>query len=112
MHTVTGLVGFARALRHSGMACGPTRVQAFLAAVEEVGLDRDALYWAGRLTLCSDPDDVPRYDAAFTAWFGGDGVSAEPVGRPQPRPSQIAALAPADAGAGAEGEDRPLAAAA
>jgi uncharacterized protein with von Willebrand factor type A (vWA) domain len=26
-------------------------------------------YWAGRLTLCSDPDDLPRYDQAFEAWF-------------------------------------------
>ncbi|RKT83786.1 hypothetical protein SAMN05421805_12072 [Saccharopolyspora antimicrobica] len=112
MHTVTGLVGFARALRHSGMACGPTRVQAFLAAVEQVGFDRDAVYWAGRLTLCSDPDDLPRYDAAFESWFGNAESSGEPVGRPLPRPAQIAALTGADGGPDEGEADRPLAAAA
>ncbi|MER2092960.1 MAG: hypothetical protein ABS918_09450, partial [Saccharopolyspora rectivirgula] len=86
-HTLTGLVGFARALRHSGMACGPTRVQNFLAAVEQVGIgDREALYWAGRLTLCSDPDDIPRYDTAFRAWFGGSIRPAAVVEQPTPRP--------------------------
>ncbi|SFT44759.1 hypothetical protein SAMN04487904_102153 [Actinopolyspora lacussalsi subsp. righensis] len=70
-HTLEGLVGFARALRHSGMRCGPARVRSFLDATEHVDFaDRDQLYWAGRLTLCSDPDDLPRFDAAFHAWFG------------------------------------------
>ncbi|GAA0511271.1 VWA domain-containing protein [Saccharopolyspora subtropica] len=113
MRTVTGLVGFARALRHSGMACGPTRVQAFLDAVEHVGLDdRDAVYWAGRLTLCSDPDDVPRYDAAFDCWFGGAALLTEPPGHALPRPTRIAALAGTDAAGGGEDADEPLAAAA
>lgn len=112
-HTATGLVGFARALRHSGMACGPTRVQAFLAATEHVGLDdRSAVYWAGRLTLCSEPDDVPRYDAAFGCWFGGAALPAEPPGRPLPRPAQIAALSAADGGDQDGDADKPLAAAA
>ncbi|MGJ7908330.1 vWA domain-containing protein [Actinopolyspora sp. H202] len=70
-HTLEGLVGFARALRHSGMRCGPARVRSFLDATEHVDFaDRAQLYWAGRLTLCSDPDDLPRFDAAFHAWFG------------------------------------------
>ncbi|MBB5153859.1 vWA domain-containing protein [Saccharopolyspora phatthalungensis] len=111
-HTVTGLVGFARALRHSGMACGPTRVQAFLAATEHVGLDdRSAVYWAGRLTLCSEPDDVARYDAAFDSWFGVAVLPTESPGRPLPRPARIAALSAAD-GAGDGDADKPLAAAA
>ncbi|MFD1151206.1 hypothetical protein ACFQ3T_29095, partial [Saccharothrix hoggarensis] len=68
----TGLVGFARALRHGGVACGPERVQAFVAATAHVDLARrDQVYWAGRVTLCAEPDDLPRYDAAFAAWFGG-----------------------------------------
>ena len=29
------------------------------------------MYWAGRLTLCAGPDDLDRYDRAFTAYFGG-----------------------------------------
>lgn len=110
--TITGLVGFARALRHSGMSCGPARVQAFLTAAEQVGLDdHDGLYWAGRLTLCSDPDDLPRYDAAFACWFGGAAMPGPPEGRPLPRPARIAALTAAD-GEGEDEADEPLAAAA
>ncbi|MFC7341216.1 vWA domain-containing protein [Saccharopolyspora griseoalba] len=110
---VTGLVGFARALRHSGMACGPNRVQNFLDAVEQVGVeDRESLYWAGRVTLCSEPDDIARYDAAFAAWFSAEPVPVEQPGQPVARPARIAALTGSDAGEGeGEGED-PLAAAA
>ncbi|WP_158848389.1 vWA domain-containing protein [Saccharothrix deserti] len=86
----TGLVGFARALRHGGVACGPERVQAFVAAVDHLDLaQRDHVYWAGRLTLCSEPDDLPRYDAAFAAWFGG----TPPRTRPGARPTQTSHLA-------------------
>lgn len=59
-------MGFTRVLRGAGLPCGPDRVQAFLRATEHVDL-----YWAGRLTLCADPDDLPRYDAAYRAYFGG-----------------------------------------
>lgn len=109
MDALVGLVGFARALRHAGMACDPTRVQAFFAAVQHVGFaDRDALYWAGRVTLCSDPDDLPRFDAAFAYWFG----EAElPAPAPtSPRPARIAALS-SDTDRGEAGEADPLAAA-
>jgi uncharacterized protein with von Willebrand factor type A (vWA) domain len=65
-----GLVGFAAALRAAGMACEPDRVQAFLAAVGALdAADPSQVYWAGRLTLCADPDDLPCYDEAFTSWF-------------------------------------------
>lgn len=112
MDTVTGLVGFARSLRYSGMACGPDRVQAFLAATGHTGLaERSAVYWAGRLTLCSDPEDLARYDAAFTAWFdSGVPSAAEPPSTP--RRTRIAALS---AGTGDEedgADDDPIKAAA
>ena len=32
----------------------------------------DDVYWAGRLTLCADREDVTRYDRAFDAYFGGE----------------------------------------
>jgi uncharacterized protein with von Willebrand factor type A (vWA) domain len=66
------LLGFARTLRHAGVAATPDRVQAMLAAVEALGAGSSAaVYWAGRLTLCGEPDDLPIYDAAFAAYFGG-----------------------------------------
>ncbi|TQM81467.1 hypothetical protein FHX81_3832 [Saccharothrix saharensis] len=95
-----GLVGFARALRHGGVACGPDRVQAFVAAVGCLDVARqEHVYWAGRVTLCGEPDDLPRYDAAFAAWFGG--VPPAPPRARARRPSHLAAL-----GDGAGGRSR------
>jgi uncharacterized protein len=67
------LTGFARTLRHAGVDATPDRVQAMLAAADALGMgEQDTAYWAGRLTLCAEPDDLPVYDAAFAAYFGGD----------------------------------------
>jgi uncharacterized protein with von Willebrand factor type A (vWA) domain len=67
---VPGLVGFAAALRHAGLAVTTDRVAAFLTALDELDVtSKPQTYWAGRLTLCADPDDIGRYDAAFDAWF-------------------------------------------
>jgi uncharacterized protein with von Willebrand factor type A (vWA) domain len=92
---VPGLVGFAAALRHAGLAVTTDRVAAFLTALDELDVtSKPQTYWAGRLTLCADPDDVGRYDAAFEAWFepsrGGHRVLVEDQRRPPP--SQLAAL--------------------
>ncbi|MDR7301547.1 vWA domain-containing protein [Haloactinomyces albus] len=109
-HTVGGLVGFARALRHSGMMCGPNRVQAFLAAVEHVDLaDRSRLYWAGRLTLCADPEDLPRFDAAFDYWFRGADMPSRGQTSSTERRARSAALSSRDT---EPGEPEPLATAA
>src|SRR6266516_4262925 len=59
-------------LRHAGVPATPHRVQAMVAALGHLDvLDPSHTYWAGRLTLCGDPSDVERYDAAFAAYFGG-----------------------------------------
>jgi uncharacterized protein with von Willebrand factor type A (vWA) domain len=66
------LVGFARTLRHAGVPATADRVPALLAAVAALdAADPAGVYWAGRLTLCGEPDDLPVYDAAFEAYFGG-----------------------------------------
>lgn len=65
------LVGFARTVRAAGINADPQRVHGFLAASDALGADdRRGAYWAGRLALCSAPEDLARYDAAFTAYFG------------------------------------------
>jgi hypothetical protein len=65
-----GLVGFTHALRRAGLPCDPHRTAAYLSAVDCLDLTDPAnLYWAGRVTLCSQPDDLPAYDEAFAAWF-------------------------------------------
>lgn len=67
---LAGLVGFTRALSTAGLPVSMDRVTAYLDAVRSVDLaQRDALYWAGRLTLCGDPDDIATYDQVFRQWF-------------------------------------------
>ena len=102
------VLGFARTLRHAGVPAGPDRVQAMLIALSHLDvLDPTDTYWAGRLTLCGDPADLDRYDAAFAAYFGGRDL---PLAR---RPAQAVRLRPASiavdvpAGEGTEMPDAP-----
>lgn len=94
------LVGFTATLRHAGLAITTDRVAAFLTALDELDVtDRQSTYWAGRLTLCADPDDLDRYDAAFRAWFERDpSARGRVTDERRPPPSQLASLSP-------EGED-------
>ena len=63
-------VSFGRLLRHAGVAVPGGAVATFAAALEAVGLgDEDLVYWAGRTTLLTSPEDAPTYDAAFAAFF-------------------------------------------
>jgi uncharacterized protein with von Willebrand factor type A (vWA) domain len=81
------LAGFARALRAAGLPVTSDRTAAFVAAAAAVGIaDRATLYWAGRATLCSDPDQFPRYDVVFRDWFGGELPRSGPA-----RPRSVAA---------------------
>ena len=41
----------------------------FVTAVATLGPER--VYWAGRLTLCGEPDDLPVYDRIYARFFGG-----------------------------------------
>ncbi|GGK98040.1 VWA domain-containing protein [Sphaerisporangium melleum] len=71
------LTGFARTLRAAGVPAGHERTQAFLRAAAHLGAGASgAVYWAGRLTLCAGPDDLPRYDRCFAAYFGGERARA------------------------------------
>ena len=64
------LLGLVASLRHAGVDATPDRAQAFLRAAVHVGAGhRDELRHAGRATLCSRPDDLDRFERAFTAWF-------------------------------------------
>ena len=99
------LVAFTRTVRHSGVAVTADRTHAFLRATSLAGAgDRQGVFWAGRSTLCSSPEDLERYDAAFDAWFSGEG-SPRPGGEPVTRAVHRASLVP-EAAAGDEGEDQ------
>ena len=108
---VDTVLGFARTLRHAGVAASPDRVEAMLSALGALDvLDPTDVYWAGRLTLCGGPDDLDRYDAAFAAWFGGEVPRASRTS--VPRELRTTATAPLDPGSGTgeEGEQTDLAA--
>lgn len=105
---VPGLVGFTAALRTAGLACEPERVQAYLQAVEHVDVSvPDELYWAGRLTLCGEPDDLPKYDDAFQAWFTNRPLArSRTENHTKPKTSVIAAMVPMpDSGEGSTDPD-------
>jgi uncharacterized protein with von Willebrand factor type A (vWA) domain len=105
---IEGLVGFTVVLRSAGLAVTTDRVAAFLTALDALDVtSRTQTYWAGRLTLCSDPDDLPRYDRAFEDWFtpprGGGRTTV--VDERKPPPPKLAALTPSQRDADDEGDD-------
>lgn len=96
------LVGFARLLRHAGVDASPERVQTFLQAVDELEVTAaQDVYWAGRLTLCAEPDDLVTYDQAFAAFFGTDVTQGTRSARPSANRSQAYLF---DGGADGDGE--------
>jgi uncharacterized protein with von Willebrand factor type A (vWA) domain len=100
------LLGFTHALRAAGVAVTQDRSQSFLAAVAEVGADDgQAVWWAGRATLCASPDDLFRHDQVFAAWFNArDGL---PQARPRDasRPATAHLLPDAEGAGGRDGDD-------
>lgn len=87
------LLGFARTLQVAGIDVTPDRTHSMVAAVHALNILRqDDVYWAGRLTLCSNPDDLGKYDAGFAAYFGGKEAIKRGRGDvPQPRPMSMPA---------------------
>jgi uncharacterized protein with von Willebrand factor type A (vWA) domain len=68
---VDSVVGLAGTLRGMGVAASTDRVHAAVSALALLDPVRRAdVYWAGRLTLCGNADDLARYDTAFDAYFG------------------------------------------
>jgi uncharacterized protein with von Willebrand factor type A (vWA) domain len=69
------LVAFGRELRSRGLLVGTGRILTFADAVAALGLvDRDSLYWAGRVSMIGRREDLEAYDEAFDAWYRSLGV--------------------------------------
>lgn len=65
-------VAFARVLRGAGLSIPVGSVIDYARALTAVGLSRPArVYWAGRATLVTRPEDVAMYDRAFAAFYTG-----------------------------------------
>jgi uncharacterized protein with von Willebrand factor type A (vWA) domain len=69
---VTAFAEFAWALARAGLQVGPGQTATFLRAVAALDVSEPRhVYWAGRATMASEPDDLPVYDAVFAAFFSG-----------------------------------------
>jgi uncharacterized protein with von Willebrand factor type A (vWA) domain len=76
-------VAFGRVLRGAGLRVGTDRLVEFARALEELDAGRrDDVYWAGRITLVSRPEEMETYDRAFEL-FWDKGASAKV--RPTPK---------------------------
>ncbi len=83
---VASLTGFAGALRAVGINADRARVSTSLCALAELDPgSADDVYWAARLSLCSEPDDLAKFDAIFDLWFRG----SRPLTRQPQQPSQV-----------------------
>jgi uncharacterized protein with von Willebrand factor type A (vWA) domain len=69
------LVRFGRLLRARGLPVGTGRILTFCRAAAVLApLDREGLYWAGRSTLISRPEQIDDFDRSFNEIFGRDAV--------------------------------------
>jgi uncharacterized protein with von Willebrand factor type A (vWA) domain len=93
MTALVGFLGFVRVLRAAGVSADASRGRAYVQALAELDVTNPVqVYWAGRLTLCSQADDLPRYDTAFSAWFAGTTPRPATNGAQVERPSIAASL--------------------
>lgn len=101
---IATMTGFARALRTAGVSADRTRLATSIAALAEIDpLDIGEVYWATRISLCSEPDDLPRFDAVFDQWFRGPAPSL-PGPAPPPTAARMAQSRPLAAETDGEGE--------
>jgi uncharacterized protein len=91
-------VAFGRILRGVGLRAGTDRLVEFARALEELDASRrDDVYWAGRVTLVSRPEEIETYDRAFELfWDSGASANARPTSKvrlsiPQPDQSVLPA---------------------
>lgn len=75
---IAGFIAFTRALRAAGISS--ERSGDFIEAVSRLDAgSRDDVYWAGRATLCDEPDDIATYDRVFRHWFASHTSQTGPL---------------------------------
>ena len=73
-------VGFVNALRGAGIDVAVGSSVNYYQALGAVGMEqRSSVYWAGRATLVTEPDDIELYDKIFDAYYGGQKLVATQV---------------------------------
>ncbi|MCW2636771.1 MAG: hypothetical protein JWQ99_3138, partial [Blastococcus sp.] len=116
-------MAFTTALHRAGLPVTPERAAGLARSLQLVlPVDRDALYWACRVTLVTDLAQLPVFDAVFSAVFDGmldpadargdptapPSIGSEPHTRPSAadqRPGQEGAASAGGTGTSSGGED-------
>ncbi len=98
------ILGFARTLQAIGIRTDHHRVRTAYQCLDALGgaSEREHLYWAGRFAFCSTKEDLPRYDQAFAAWFGGTLAARHSM---PAETSQVKVAVPGDFGGTNEEDD-------
>lgn len=97
---IAGLVGFTGALRAAGVQAH--RARDFVEAVDHLDVGRrEDVYWAGRATLCDEPEDISVYDRVFHRWFDAE---RRDDGRLPSTSAEQVSVAPLDGDDSGEGE--------
>jgi hypothetical protein len=99
------LTAFAWTLRAAGVDADVERVHAMVSALTHLDvLEAGDVYWAGRLTLCADPDDLPRYDRCFHSFFSGQAPTRRAA---RPVVTTMVPVSSSDGDGAAAGDDDP-----
>ncbi|MGI9607372.1 MAG: vWA domain-containing protein [Acidimicrobiales bacterium] len=99
------VAGFVHALRSGGLTVPVSASVQFRSALDAVGMRRgDDVYWAGRATLVSRPEDIAMYDAMFLAFFHNDSSGFKVRFEDEPESASLATDEGDDDGSG-EGSD-------
>jgi hypothetical protein len=106
------LVGFARELRGAGLTVGTGDVLTYCSATGTLDpTDLVDVYWAGRATLVSKPEDIVGYDETFRRYFlaeGGPGAGVLTLRASEAIEAEAAAFVlPATEPPGAERAEEP-----
>ena len=72
-------LGFVGALRTAGVSVPVGGAIAYLQALSVLSGSREDIYWAGRSTLVTSPEQIEVYDAAFSAWWEDTPQVLDPV---------------------------------
>ncbi len=94
--------GFIHALRTGGLTIPISSSLQFTQALRAVGVaSGDDVYWAGRATLVTRPEDIAMYDAMFLAYFHRNGTGFKVRFEDEP---ESASLGTDEGGEDAEGD--------
>ena len=107
------LLGLAHTLSALGVKVDQHRIQTVYRAVLALGgaSEREHVYLAGKLAFCSRKEDLPIYDQAFEAWFGGSlAIRAGPNSASSNRALSLG-LDTGDSNLGGDLDEKPIASA-